>query len=242
MRIRLWRSGWTIYCLAILALNVSVNAASVDENIRTIKSVRKKNGQNHLQAIAAVKELSKGSVDSLPVVLKSLEGANPLAVNWLRGVVDSIAEREWKKTGQLPASMLESFVKDTARSPEARRLAYEWLVKVDATATDRLIPKMLHDASPEFRRDAVQRLISQAETARQENDKDSEKKLLRQALGGASDDDQVKAIVKPLRDMGETIDLQRHFGFLTNWYLIGPFDNVGLKGFDEVYPPGRGWT
>lgn len=236
MRMRFCNTSWTVCCLCIVAFNVSVNAASVEENIRTIKSVEK-NGQNHPQAIAAVKELSKASVDSLPVVLKSFEGANPLAINWLRGAVDSIAERELKKTGKLPASTLENFVKDSARSPEARRLAYEWLVKVDATATDRLIPGMLHDASPDFRRDAVQRLIVQAETARTANDKDAEKKLLRQALGGATDDDQVKAIVTPLREMGETIDLQKHFGFVSNWYLIGPFDNMGLVGFDAVYPP-----
>jgi len=43
--------------------------------------------------------------------------------------------------------------------------------------------------------------------------------------------------VKPLRDIGESVDLQKHFGFLTEWYLIGPFDNVELKGFDTVYPP-----
>lgn len=230
------KSGWTISGLALVAIGVAANAASVDENIRTIKSVER-NGQNHQQAIAAVKELSKASVDSLPVVLKGFEGANPLAINWLRGAIDSIADRELKKSGKLPATVLENFVKDSARSPEARRLAYEWLLKVDATASDRLIPGMLHDASPEFRRDAVERLIAQAKTAREAGDKDTEKKLLRQALGGASDDDQVKAIVKPLREMGETIDLQKHFGFLTHWSVIGPFDNVGLIGFDAVYPP-----
>lgn len=236
MSTRICNFGLTVWFASIFAINISVNAASIDENIRMIKAVEK-NGQNHLQAIKAVKDLSKASVDSLPVVLKSFEGANPLAINWLRGTVDSIAEREWKKTGKLPSGMLEEFVKDSARSPEARRLAYEWLIKVDPTATDRLIPGMLHDASPEFRRDAVQRLISQAEAARKSNDKGTEKKLLNQALGGASDDDQVKAIVAPLREMGETVDLQKHFGFLTHWYLIGPFDNTELKGFDTVYPP-----
>ena len=60
---------------------------------------------------------------------------------------------------------------------------------------------------------------------------------MRQALNGAIDDDQVKAIVKPLKELGESVDLQKHFGFLTEWYLIGPFDNVGLKGFSVAYPP-----
>jgi hypothetical protein len=96
---------------------------------------------------------------------------------------------------------------------------------------------MLHDASADFRRDAVQRLIAAASDAEKANDKAAEKRFLQQALSGASDDDQVKAIVKPLREMGETIDLQKHFGFLTEWHVIGPFDNTDMKGFDTIYPP-----
>ena len=228
--------GFVLFCLAVFAIVRPLEAASVDESIRTIKSVGKK-GEQHPEAIAAFKELSKANADALPTILKSFEGANPLAINWLRGAVESIADRELTKTGKLPAKSLEDFIKDLNRSPEARRLAYEWLLKVDATAADRLIPGMLHDPSPEFRRDAVERLIAAASAAREANDKVTEAKLLHQAFSGASDDDQVKAIVKPLRDLGETVDLQKHFGFLTEWYLIGPFDNEGLKGFDTVYPP-----
>jgi hypothetical protein len=227
---------WSFALWAVTSLPPGVRAASVDENIRSIKSVGPE-GKNHAAAITAVKELSQAPAESLPTLLKSFEGANPLAINWLRGAIDSIADRQLKQTGKLPASQLEAFVKDTARSPEARRLAYEWLVKVDPTAPDRMIPGMLHDASPDFRRDAVERLIAQATKAHEGADKGAETKLLQEALSGASDDDQVKAIVKPLRDLGETVDLQKHFGFLTEWSLIGPFDNTGLKGFDTAYPP-----
>lgn len=228
--------GFATAIVFVISLNVAVNAASLDENLRAIKSVDK-SGKNHSLAIAAAKELSKSPANSLPDILKGFEGANPLATNWLRGVVDSVADRELKSTGKLPMPALEAFVKDTSRSPEARRLAYEWLLKVDATTSDRLIPGMLHDPSPEFRRDAVERLLAQAAKAQGAGDAASQKQLLQQALSGASDDDQVKAIVTPLRAMGEKIDLQKHFGFLTEWRLIGPFDNVGLKGFDVTYPP-----
>lgn len=234
MSVRTWSLAVTTACS--MGFLVTVNAASIDDNIRVIKSVGPE-GARHVEAIAAVKELSKSSADSLTSILKSFEGANPLAVNWLRSAVDSIADRTLKATGKLPAESLEAFVKDTARSPEARRLAYEWLLKVDATAADRLIPGMLQDASPEFRRDAVARLMEQAEKAREANDKEAERKLLNQALAGAIDDDQVKEIVKPLRELGEKVDLQKHFGFLTEWHLIGPFDNTGLKGFNIAYPP-----
>ena len=237
MRVRDWKVGIAVYCLGLLGtFETNVDAASIEEYLRAIKTVGPE-GEKHQAAIAAVKELSKSSAESLPIVLKSFEGANPLAVNWLRSVVDTVADRTLKTTGKLPAASLEAFVNDTARSPEARRLAYEWLIKVDTTATDRLIPGMINDASPEFRRDAVARLIAQATKLHEENNKEAESKILRQALNGAIDDDQVKAIVKPMKELGETVDLQKHFGFLTEWHLIGPFDNVDLKGFNIAYPP-----
>jgi hypothetical protein len=37
--------------------------------------------------------------------------------------------------------------------------------------------------------------------------------------------------------LGESIDIARHFGMLTEWHVIGPFDNRGKKGFDVAYPP-----
>ncbi len=236
MSVRDWTLGFAIGCFSLFAVGLPLQAASVEENVRTVKSVEK-NGQRHAEAIAAVKELSRAPADSLLVILKGFDGANPLAVNWLCGAVESIADRELKTSGKLPAKALEDFVKETAQSPVARRLAYDLLVKIDPTASDRLIPGMLHDPSPDFRRDAVERLIAQAKKVHEESDKVAETKLLQQALSGASDEDQVKAIITPLRELGETVDLQKHFGFLTEWHLIGPFDNVGLKGFDVAYPP-----
>ena len=222
--------------LGVFAFGFSVNAASIEDNIQTIKAVDKFS-KGHAEAIVAVKDLSNRSADSLIAILKGFDGANPLAVNWLRGAVDSIADRELKKSGKLPTKALEDFVTNTSNVAEARRLAYEWLLKVDPASSDRLIPGMLHDVSPEFRRDAVERLIAQATKAHEAKDLAAEKSLLKDALSGASDDDQVKAIAKPLRELGETVDLQKHFGFLADWYLIGPFDNAELKGFDTVYPP-----
>ena len=237
MQVRRRMHGFRNCCFGVLmVIGSPLFGASIDENLVMIKSVGP-DGRHHAEAIAAVKELSTGPVGSLTTILRSFDGANPLAVNWLRGAVDSIADREWKSTSKLPAEDLEEFVQDVKRSPEARRLAYEWLIKVDAKARDRLIPRMLLDSSPDFRRDAVERLIGLAAQAREAGDKVDETAILKEALTGASDDDQVKAIVKPLRELGETVDLQRHFGFLTEWHLIGPFNNSGLIGFETAYPP-----
>ncbi|TXT21333.1 MAG: Uncharacterized protein FD138_4071 [Planctomycetota bacterium] len=102
---------------------------------------------------------------------------------------------------------------------------------------DRIIPDMLLDPSPEFRRDAVARLIASAEKSLADKNSDAAKETFKKALTGATDDDQVKKIAKQLREMKEEVDLPKHFGFLTGWRFVGPFDNVGLKGFDTTYPP-----
>ena len=52
-----------------------------------------------------------------------------------------------------------------SESPAAHRLAYEWLLKRHPELEDDLIPDMLLDPSPEFRRDAVARLIDEAKQA-----------------------------------------------------------------------------
>ena len=229
--------GWLLIVTGcVVAWPLAGQAASIDDQVKAIKAVGAE-GQGHAAAIAAVKDLSRGKSDSLVQILKAFEDANPLATNWLRGVFEAVAEREWKQSRKLPASELEAFVKDTTRNPEARRLAYEWLVKVDPSVSDRVIPGMLRDSSPEFRRDAVQRLLDRAVRAEEGDKKPEAITLYREALSGAIDDDQVKAIVKPLRELGETVDLQKHFGFLTEWHLIGPFDNTDKKGYDVAYPP-----
>src|SRR5205085_5812364 len=38
-------------------------------------------------------------------------------------------------------------------------------------------------------------------------------------------------------DLGVQASVAEHLGFLTDWYLIGPFDAMGMKGFHTAYPP-----
>jgi hypothetical protein len=56
----------------------------------------------------------------------------------------------------------------------------------------------------------------------------------------ARDVDQVDGIVKTLRKLGNTVDVARAFGFITEWKVIGPFDSLGGTGFAKEYPPEHG--
>jgi hypothetical protein len=197
---------------------------------------RRRKGQGNAEAAEAWKALVQAEPAELPAVLKAFDEASPLAANWIRSAFEAIAQRALRRGEKLPAAELERFVLDTKRAPRARRLAYEYLARVDKTASDRLIPGMLNDPSTEFRRDAVARLLAQVEKLPKEN-KEKRLELYRQALSGARDQDQVDAIAAELKKLGHPVDLAAHFGLILRWKVIGPFDNMEKKGFDVPYPP-----
>lgn len=226
----------TVSIALLLAAPTLAHAAEPAELISTIKSVDKK-AKGNSEAGRAVTELSQAEPAVLLPVLAAFHDANPLAANYLRSAVETIVDRAIAAKKTLPRKLLESFITDLKNEPQARRLAFEILQRVDTTVVDRLIPGMLTDPSPLFRRDAVARLLDLADRLGKEGQPDLAGTLYKRALTGATDDDQVRAIAKPLRKLGEKLDLQYHFGFLTQWQIVGPFDNTKSKGFNVAYPP-----
>jgi hypothetical protein len=206
--------------------------------LATLRAVGPK-GAGHRDAARAWQELARARADQLPQVLAGMDGAGPLAANWIATAAESIAERQLQRGGKLPAAELEKFTLDRRHAPRARRLAFEWLTRADPTAPKRLLPGMLNDPSLELRRDAVARLIEEGSRLADGGKKEESIAVLRRALTAARDIDQIRLLAGRLRKAGEKIDLARHFGFLLRWKLIGPFDNTGEKGFDAVYPPER---
>ena len=216
--------------------NSSLCGADLAELLSAVRSVDS-GAQGNAQATAAWKQVAQAKARDLPSIFAAMDGASPLAANWIRSAIDAIGERELSSGGQLPLKALERFLLDTRHDPRARRLAYEWILRVDKTATDRLIPEMWNDPSVEFRRDAVARLISNAEGLLQQGRKPDALVVFQQAMNGARDKDQVDTVAKQLRGLGQQVDLPRHFGFLMNWHVIGPFDNTDRTGFGRIYPP-----
>lgn len=195
--------------------------------------------EGHLAATKAWAGVARHGASDLPTILAALDGANPLAANWIRTAVDAIAERELVAGGRLPTAELEAFIHHQAHAPQGRRLAYEWLVRVDPAAEGRLIPGMLDDPSLELRRDAVARLAAEAERQQQAGQKSEAEATYRRAMTAARDVDQIRKLAEQLRQLGQPVDIALHMGFLLNWQLTGPFDNTDEKGYDTVYPPER---
>lgn len=222
--------AWLV--LLLLAVPAGVRASEVETQIQIILKVDK-NGVGHAEAVPALKQLAAQPPTALIPILDGMDQANPLAENWLRGAFEAVADRDLKIGGTLPKAELEQFALDRTHAPQSRKLAFDWLLKIDPSAADRLVPGMLDDPSAEFRREAVQRLIDAASKTNDTTSKD----LYRQAFAAALDIDQLELVAKVLSKLGEKPDLKQHLGLLDNWQLIGPFDNHDRIGFAAVYPP-----
>jgi hypothetical protein len=213
-----------------------VRAAEAGPLLAQIKAVRAEGGGNP-DAAKAWRELVKLGPDVLTDILSAFDDDNPISANWLRAAVDAIAERELAARRSLPAAKLETFVLDTRQPGTARRLAYDWLARVDSTASARLIPGMLNDPAGELRRDAVALVIQEAKQRLEQDDKPGATAAFARALAAARDRDQVIEIAAQLKKLGIAVDLAAQFGFIRDWRVMGPFDNTGGVGFKAVYPP-----
>lgn len=204
--------------------------------IHTIRQVGPE-GKGSAAAAGAWKVLAKTPIEQLPPLLAGMDGATPLARNWIRAAADEIVDRAERGKKSLPTAALTRFLANPGHDPQARRLAFDLLVQQDKTAKDRFLPKMVNDPSPELRREAVGRVLDDAEKLLSAEKKAEARSLFQQAFAAARDKDQIDKAAKRLKDLGQPIDLAKHLGFILDWKLIGPFANVEQKGIETPYPP-----
>jgi hypothetical protein len=226
-------------CLAFTTLAFSLSAAvprKLVGPVQTLKSVSAE-GQGNAAASEAWKKVAAADAKTIPDLLAAMDGANDYALNWLRSAVEAVAQREDAAGRRLPVAALESFLRDTKHHPRARRLAYELIAKVEPAKAQKLLPGFVNDPSNELRREAVQQLVDAAAAKAKTDDKPTAIAGYRQALGYARESDQIETIAKSLGELGEKVDLQKTFGWVTKWKVIGPFDNTGGAGFDKAFPP-----
>ncbi|MFZ2643485.1 MAG: hypothetical protein WA117_21010 [Verrucomicrobiia bacterium] len=226
--------GGLVACLCL-----QLCSAAPSDVLDAIKKVRAvgPEGRGNAEASAAWKQIAASDLGQLTTILGGMDGADDLIANWLRAAVDTIVARESAAGKKLPADDLLAFLRDTNHSPRARRLAFEMVARVQPDAAEKLLSGMLNDPSLELRRDAVERVIADAARTLEAGKKPEAIQRYRKALGFARDVDQIQSVARKLRELGETVDLPKLFGFLMQWKVIGPFDNTDCKGFAAVFPP-----
>lgn len=206
--------------------------------VRAINGVGPK-GAGHPAAVDASRQLCQADAAQIPDILAGMDAANRLSANWLRGAVEAIVQRELDRGGKLPVSHLEAFLADTTHLPQARSLAYDLILRVDPAAKQRWVPRLLQDPSLELRREGVAFALTEAQKLLESGQRSQAVEAYHRTLTAARDLDQISEAAKRLRDLGETVDVAAHFGFLLRWKLIGPFENTNDRGFDVAYGPER---
>ncbi len=193
-------------------------------------------GQGNEAAAAAWRLLIGQDVACLPEILKGMKDANALARNWLRAAGEVITSRDPAARGALPVRELTDILDDRSQDPQARWLAYQWILRQDPSRRRALAGAMLDDPATALRREAVDELLHQAAASEVPN-RDAAIARYRTALNAAREVDQIEAAAKALRGLGESVNLITQFGWVTAWKIIGPFDNTAQAGFERVFPP-----
>ena len=192
------------------------------QQLELFRKVQPSDDAGVAQASKLAKELSaRNDLQSL-TALRAMKGASALGKNWLLGLANAAQNKR-------PASKadLESFLSSANEDSEARYTVFRWLTDGNAEARNQWLSRMTEDPSPEIRYEAIARALEPAELP---------EAALRSLLDSARQPEQVTAIIERLDKAGVKIDQAKHFGFLTQWKFIGPFDNVGSDKFNTVYP------
>ncbi|MDG2389464.1 MAG: hypothetical protein P8M30_09130 [Planctomycetaceae bacterium] len=217
----------SVFISSLICLPIA--SADVKDDLAKILKVDHR-AEGNLEAQVAYDSLSTTSKASLPAILKAFNGANPLAINYLRSAFEVIVANG---EGELPMGELVSYLKEQSNHQKARAMVFDLIKKTSPAQADQMLDGMITDSSADIRFQAVEKILKRADELSGDEKKDAYIK----ALKGASVESQVTKIRDTLKEVNVEVDLQEHFGLLTRWKAIGPFDNKDMKSFDVVYPP-----
>jgi hypothetical protein len=187
-------------------------------------------------ARAAWDKLAQRGPAALPELLQALDTPDTVTANWLRTAFDRILDRERKAGGKhLDLDAFLAVVKDPKRQGRVRRLALDVVEQYRPGTRERLTPDWLDD--PEFRFEAVADAVARADKPGKAGGKDRAVGLYRTAFAASRDVGQLREIATRLKKNGVPASVLEHMGFLSDWFVIGPFDAMGMKGFQTAYPP-----
>lgn len=198
----------------------------INEDIQVLRMLEP--GDESMVKGAAVAAKLRDAADcNLLDLLSAMKGAKPVGKNWLLG----IANKRYLKEKEAIQSDLERFLAEASNDPEARYTVFSWLTEGDAELRKKLLQGYLNDPSPELRFAAVRQALEQSPDTEQ----------LRALLSSARHPSQIVEIINRLEKAGVAIDQREHFGFLSQWKLIGPFDHVGGLNFEKAFPVEEDW-
>ena len=224
-----------ILVLALCAISGSdahgQDELSINQAIDSLRNIGKE-GRGFSEAIPAAKRLRQTSSAKINLLLDAMADTNPVAENWLRGIIFDVA----RKSSQPMAANLQSYAMDQSNNPTGRGLAMELLRKEAPQTANRLITDCLNDPSLPLREMAVEQAIQRAQQLAVDQPKDAIDDY-RVSLSAARHPKQLTRIIEALGKLGEKVNTADAFVLLTNWQSLAPLNNVDGVGFNMQYDP-----
>jgi hypothetical protein len=193
-------------------------------------------GRGSPEGRAAWERLSEAGPEVLLPLLEAMNTADTVRANWLRTAFDRAVEREMKTGGKkIDVDGVLAFVRDARKQGRVRRLALDVVESLRPGTRDKLVAGWLDD--PEFRYEAVAQVLEAAQAALKQNAAADARAQFQRAFASARDQQQLRDAAAGLAQLGVTVSVAERMGFVTDWYVIGPFDGMGKQGFHRDYPP-----
>lgn len=215
-----------VFLLGLASGNQREQSGELSPDIQVLR-VLEAGDDSMSKGVAAAARLRAATDLGLMDFLKAMKGATPIGKNWLLGIAN--ARYRLEKAGD--QSGLIAFLADESNDPEARYTVFSWVTEGKSDLRKQMLEGMLTDPSPELRFASVQQVLEQSPDADR----------LKTLLSSARHPSQVVEIINRLDKAGVVVDQQKHFGFLSEWKLIGPFDHVGSKNFNKSFPVEDDW-
>ena len=210
-----------------------------DQELLAVIAKTGSQGGGSFAARVACDELAQRDVRFLPALLTAMDTSNPVAANWYRTIFEEIVSREFQNDRtQWPTAFLKTYVSDRRRAGRPRRLVMRLINRLEPDFQTSWLGGRLLD--PEFRSEAVALTLKLGDEALVENDVNAATVQFRKAFEHARDRQQVLEAAKRLRSAGETADVVKQLGLVTDWWLTGPFDAPDRTGFELSFAPERG--
>ncbi|MEZ6108581.1 MAG: hypothetical protein R3B96_21475 [Pirellulaceae bacterium] len=223
----------TAHALLVPCTSSAQDSVDIPSQAAVIKQVDRF-GEGNVEASRAVRALSNVPASRLPEVLTAMNGASPLSANWFRAAVEAIADRDPQA---VPVPELLGFLRDRSNGPYARGLAFDLVVDREPDSREALIETFLDDPCLELRYMAIEQGMNRVRELASNEENEAATAGYTALLEAARNPDQITSIAAELEKLGSPVDLTEHFGFVTAWHLIGPFDNRDKIGFEAVYAP-----